>query len=261
MNDQAKYVSRPWRRFLRFSVRGLIVVALAVGGWLGCWQVRSARIQREAVAAVRNAGGSVAYNWEPANGKPIAGATPWAPRKFVDLLGIDYFGHVTHVKFFRSVLLAKVDELQRRLDAGYYHPLLRGKSDEPIACGLSEHVDWPHTPNKALVPLLKGLTQLADLDLRSIDLGGDRLELLAEFTDLSRLDLGNTRLSDGGLVHLRSLTKLTRLKLDHNHISDAGLVHLKALRHLSEFYLEDTQVTDAGVRELKQALPNVTIVR
>ena len=45
-------VARPWRRFLRFSVRGLIVLVLVIGVWLG-WLVRSARIQREAVAAIR----------------------------------------------------------------------------------------------------------------------------------------------------------------------------------------------------------------
>ena len=56
MTDQAKPVSRPWRRFLRFSVRGMIVVVLVIGGWLG-WLVRSARIQREAVAAIEEAGG------------------------------------------------------------------------------------------------------------------------------------------------------------------------------------------------------------
>ena len=32
MNDHAKPVSRHWRRFLRFSVRGLIVLVLAVAG-------------------------------------------------------------------------------------------------------------------------------------------------------------------------------------------------------------------------------------
>ena len=32
-------VSRPWRRFLRFSVRGMIVAVLLVSGWLG-WIVR-----------------------------------------------------------------------------------------------------------------------------------------------------------------------------------------------------------------------------
>jgi hypothetical protein len=50
--------ARPWQRFLRFSVRGLIVVVLVIGVWLG-WLVRSARIQREAVAAIRIAGGNV----------------------------------------------------------------------------------------------------------------------------------------------------------------------------------------------------------
>ena len=45
MNDQARPVSRPWRRFLRFSVRGMIVLALVIGGCLG-WVARSARIQR-----------------------------------------------------------------------------------------------------------------------------------------------------------------------------------------------------------------------
>jgi hypothetical protein len=56
-------VSRSWRRFLRFSVRGMIVVVLVSGGWLG-WIVRSARIQREAVAGIRNAKSRVSSDWE-----------------------------------------------------------------------------------------------------------------------------------------------------------------------------------------------------
>jgi hypothetical protein len=68
MPDQAKPVVRPWQRFLRFSVRGLIVVVLVIGIWMG-WLVRSATIQREAVAAIqKNAGGFVIYNWQWNNG-------------------------------------------------------------------------------------------------------------------------------------------------------------------------------------------------
>ncbi len=48
----------PWRRFLRFSVRGLIVVVLGIGAGLG-WIVREAHIQRDVVAAIKNAGGLV----------------------------------------------------------------------------------------------------------------------------------------------------------------------------------------------------------
>jgi hypothetical protein len=65
-------ISRPWRRFVRFSVRGMIVVVLLVGGWLG-WIVRCARIQREAVAAITKSGGLVDYNWEWENQVPVPG--------------------------------------------------------------------------------------------------------------------------------------------------------------------------------------------
>ena len=66
MTDQANLGSHPWRRFLRFSVRGMIVLVLVIGGWLG-WIVRSARIQRDAVAAIQRTGGSVQYHLESMN--------------------------------------------------------------------------------------------------------------------------------------------------------------------------------------------------
>jgi hypothetical protein len=51
-----------WRRYLRFSVRGLIAVVLLFGVGLG-WIVRQAHIQRDAVAAIKWAG-VVHYDWE-----------------------------------------------------------------------------------------------------------------------------------------------------------------------------------------------------
>ena len=35
MTYQANPISRLWRRFLPFSMRGMIVVVSLVGGWLG----------------------------------------------------------------------------------------------------------------------------------------------------------------------------------------------------------------------------------
>jgi hypothetical protein len=81
------FVLRPWRRFLRFSVRGLIALVLVIGGGLG-WLVRSARIQREAVAANQKVPGSVRYVWEWRNGNGIPGGKPWAPGWLVDLIGV-----------------------------------------------------------------------------------------------------------------------------------------------------------------------------
>jgi hypothetical protein len=65
--------------------------------------VRSARIQREAVTAIQDAGGSVSYDWQwiPGDhwGSSVSppGGKPWAPQWLVNLIGVDYFGHVTLV--------------------------------------------------------------------------------------------------------------------------------------------------------------------
>ena len=93
----AEPASRSWRRNLRFSLRGLIVLVLVIGCGLG-WIVRSARIQREAVAAIQKVGGTVYYNWEWAQGSQIPNGKPWCPSWLVDRLGVDYFGHVTCVE-------------------------------------------------------------------------------------------------------------------------------------------------------------------
>jgi hypothetical protein len=69
------------RRWLRISLRGLLVLVLIVGGWLG-WAVRSARTQREAVAAIRRAGGGITYRSQYLGGNVYGhlydhGAKPW----------------------------------------------------------------------------------------------------------------------------------------------------------------------------------------
>ena len=93
-------VPRAWRRYLRFSVRGLIVLVLVIGVGLA-WLVRNAQIQRDAVAQIENARGQVAYHWDSTNGQQIVRGQPWAPRWLVDLIGVDFFGHVTSVRLAR----------------------------------------------------------------------------------------------------------------------------------------------------------------
>ena len=88
--------------WLRISVRGLLVLVLITAAGLA-WIVNEARIQREAVTAIRRDGGFVMYDWEyegpwdfigpilPRDGKPCV------PRWLMDRLGVDYFGHVKSV--------------------------------------------------------------------------------------------------------------------------------------------------------------------
>ena len=175
-------VARPWRGYLRLSVRGLIVVVLLVGGWFG-WEVRSARIQREAVVAIEEAGGSVKYDWEWSNGKSIPGGKPWSPRWLVDLIGIDYFGHVTAVVFF---------ELGMTKQSGF--DLL----------------------NDTVIVQVGRLTELERLDLygspiteagvgqRFANVTDAGLVHLKGLANVSSLNLMGAKITDTGLLHLKA---------------------------------------------------------
>src|SRR5262245_4332332 len=97
---------KSWRRRLRLSVRALMVVVLITGGVLG-WVIHRARVQREAVAAIRQAGGSVSYHDQS---MPRSSGNDWWPRWAADILGIDYFDDV------RSVFLeSKESDLEAEL--------------------------------------------------------------------------------------------------------------------------------------------------
>jgi ABC-type polysaccharide/polyol phosphate export permease len=61
--------SQRWYQ-VRLSVRAMIVLVVVVGCWLG-WVAHRARIQREAVQAVMQAGvrgTTISYDWEYKNG-------------------------------------------------------------------------------------------------------------------------------------------------------------------------------------------------
>jgi hypothetical protein len=241
--SQADPVLYSWRRFLRFSVRGLIVLVLVIGGGLG-WIVREARIQRDAVAAIARDGGKVFYDWEWRDGHTVPGGKPPAPSWLADLIGVDYFGHVTY---------AWLSSTSNPLDAVLAHVgrLTRVQflvaSRAPVSDSGLLH--------------LKGLTELSSLILTNTHATDAGLAHLKGLTKLSYLNLGSTQISDAGLEHLKGLTNLKWVYLDGTRITDAGLEHLKGLISLDILRLNSTQVTDAGVNDLKQALPSLTIIR
>jgi hypothetical protein len=70
---------RPCRSYLRFSLRGLIVLVLGIGGWMG-WMVHTARVQRNSVAAIQKIDGTVRYDWERKGGRSIPNGKTWGPR-------------------------------------------------------------------------------------------------------------------------------------------------------------------------------------
>ncbi len=243
MPNQPEPIPRPRRRFLRFSIRGLIVLVLVIGGALG-WLVRSARDQRGAAATIMAAGGIVQYNWEWRNGKSYPAAKPWVPDWLVDRIGIDYFGHVTQVAFYGGgaeadshlTHVARLAQLERLSLTG-----------SPISDAGLAH--------------LSNLTSLSRLDIDYTPITNAGLVHLTGLTRLSVLVLNGTHVTDTGLEHLKSLASLTELNLAGTQVTDAGLAHLKGLRRLTTLNVVRTQVTDAGAQSLKQALPGLTIYR
>ena len=92
-------VSRPWRRFLRFSVRGLIVIVLLIGvglGWIG--HSATSSVSRAAIAE-RRGRGYYRWQWDGDRYFGLKGDHGW-PKWLVDALGIDFFSRVVrgHIK-------------------------------------------------------------------------------------------------------------------------------------------------------------------
>ncbi len=227
-------VLRPWQKYLRFSVRGLIVLVLAIGAGLGSI-VRGARIQREAAAAIRNADGMVYYDWQSTPAPGTLPGKPPVPRWLVELIGVDYFGHIRAVSLHKATdaTMAQVGQLNR-LDT----VLLRASSVSDT--GLAH---------------LSGVANLSILDLSHTQVTRAGLAHLKDLNKLGVLDLAGAQVTDDGLAHLKGLSNLMQLNLNSTHVTDAGLVHLKGLAKLHVLEVVDTQVTEEGAKELGQALP------
>ncbi len=191
-----------WRSWLRISVRGLLILVLLLGAWLG-WIARSARVQREAVAAIKKAGGHVEYDWHENSRGDV-----WPPFWFVDRIGIDYCLNVVYVGLLddaSSRVLVHVASLNRlqTLDLG---------STTVSDAGL-EH--------------LERLRSLKTLNLSSTNITDVELRHLKGLTRLEALDLHWTRITDAGLVHLKGLTGLRELDLGDTEVTVAGAGDLR----------------------------------
>jgi len=221
---------RPWWSYLRLSLRGLIVLVLVVGGGLGVIAhfMRSASIQREAVAAVQKLNGSALYDFqfEGPNFRLIQGSNiiaqdvPGWPKWLVDRLGLDYFGNVKQVSFRNRGV---------RIGAG-------GPSSKEIDETLSH------------VGQLSQLTNLSIISMRVTDTGLAHLEGLSNLRTL--MLRGGSSVTDAGLIHLKRMSRLKQLFLEDSQVTDAGLAHLKGLTSLEGVNLRNTQVGDAGLAHL-----------
>jgi hypothetical protein len=108
---------------------------------------------------------------------------------------------------------------------------------------------------------VKSLPKVYELNLKDTQVTDAGLANLSEMASLVRLHLEKTKVTDEGLAHLKNLANLEYLNLYGTAVTDAGLEHLKGLGNLKKLYLWQAQATDEGIAKLKEALPDVTVVK
>ena len=192
------------------------------------------------------------YDWEWKNGSPVPHGRPTAPGWMVNRIGIDCFSDVVAVDLGSSKSAdAAIAHVGRLSQLEHLSLLLSDVTEAGLA-----HLKSP----KNLKYLGLGYTWVGDAGLA-------RLRVL---TNLEQLDLSGCDLTDDGLKHLKKMINLRKLNLQNNpNVSGIGLAYLKNLANLTQLRFgsagyrvvpdEPSPFNDAGIRELKQALPNLTI--
>jgi hypothetical protein len=290
--DQANGKTGSCWRIARLSVRGLLGIVLVTGAALG-WVVHRAHVQRNAVAAIRGAGGTVDYKGPWTNREPDPNCAARWVQSVVEYLGVDYVDTVSKVDISggwgSDTELVEIGDLTslkelsasgspRVTDAGLTYisrltrlRVLKLHSTEISDAGLASLSGLRNLQSLAIdatrvsdagLACLSGLSNLEVLGLRNNEQVSDAgLAHLRCFTKLKSLLLDGTNVTDAGLAHLEGLSKLEVLLLDGTAVSDAGLAHLSGLANLRFVLVRNSRVSDAGVRHLQQALPNARIAR
>jgi hypothetical protein len=224
-----------WRRHLRLSVTGLIVLVLVTGGSLG-WFVRSARIQRAVVRTLFYADATVVYDWQWKDGEQVIARAPWWRVWLTRTFGDDYLGTVIAVEFAPDDIIPD-DEMVASSNGGL----------------ASTHERWPARASGIdnAVARVAALTQLRSLELAQTPVTDAGLVHLKELSHLETLDLESDEISDLGVEQLKRLRNLKDLNIAETRITDAALAHLVRLRHLEKLDLSLDRITDNGLERLK----------
>ncbi len=222
------------RRWLRYSLRSMLLVTLVISAWLA-WNVNRASRQRKAVEHLRSLDRSVwiSYDFEVGEyGLYVNDAAPPGPDWLRELVGVDFLSDV--VKLESGKILDP--------DLNDVHDLTALK-----------YCRFSHAPiTDEGVASLSGNTRLEILDLSGTAITDDALSHLERASKLTVLQLSQTNITDAGLVHLRQFPDLEDLWLGHTKITDEGLKHVRQLTDLVRLNLIDTRVTDEGLTHIEE---------
>jgi hypothetical protein len=241
------------RRLFQFRLRTLLLAVLALSLALG-WYVRRVELQRQAVAAVRSAGGDVFYDYELSAGKLDFQKKSPVPQALLDRLGIDFFHAVVRVDVgpaFSNPNLQTMDAAIARLPdlPRLQHLVLADASDERLQAAGK----------------LAQLERLAIFDERG-RVTSDGIEELRHLPRLKHLWIEGVRgLSDETLRVVSALPDLEVVSMigpiapgsAPPDFTDSGLVHLERLQNLKVLRLEGCD--ERQFSRLRKARPDCEI--
>jgi hypothetical protein len=286
-NDAAPICAIPRRRWVRYSLRTLMVLVTALCVWLTI-NVNAARRRADAVVAIHKAGGTVWFDYQlvPAklgNGNGVnvgsglsvdPNALQTAPAWLRHIFGDDFFRTAVSVQLIatKAVIqsnltqLAQLPELKaidltiNPSDSRFPWP----ESEEGLAV-LGQLTKLKIVAFDAVDPTslacLERTTELEELSLQSTPLNGNAMRQIGKLQRLRKLTLQYCDPVDNdGIEHLAGLDKLEVIGICNTRLSDAGVMHFKALKHIKSILLVQTDISNDTARQLQKLLPQAHII-
>lgn len=273
----------PKRRWFRFRLRTLLIVLTVISVALGLY-VRSARIQQEAVQAIRDYGGWVRYDFQFPSGTFAvndfdANASSGVPQWIFDRLGPDLFHTVVEVNLSFSDdsgqrednenssdealrYVARLPNVRRVLlsgtqatDASMVHLAELRKLEDLYMWDAEEVSD-------AGVEHLEQLSRLKFIHISNSRISDGSLQVFGRMPQLESLSLQENRFTNRGIAHLIGLKRLTALwiGIGDTEITDSAVPYLLQLDSLQTLDLQRTDVTESGIAQLKARFPQIRII-
>ena len=221
-------------KWLRFSLRSMLIAFTIAAVWLGM-TISRARRQERAVSRLERCGGYVAYD-RPKSAEPHA----W-----------ERWRGMISKHHFESPIQVTLDVPRRCSD------WLAAINALPTVRTLL--LSGGSVTDQTLADLR--LTQIDALHLTASRVTDRGLAQLARFKRLRWLGLSESQITGDGCALLEPLSELEELDLYGTKITDDAVPHLKKLTRLRRLMIPRTGITDRGLEELHDALPGCVIIR
>ena len=238
------------KRWFQYSLRTFLVLVTCVA-LAFAWFANHARQRREALAAIRQAGGEFRYYYREPGSESLLekwfGADLFQPIMKIDLrkgkVHNELVGQIGVLKELRKLDLSNAQIDDDGLTQIAHLPLDELWLQETNITDVSA----------ATLSTIKSLSFLA---LNATSLTDDFLERLETLPELENLGLRGTRVTSAGMKHLARHPKLKDLDVYRTSIDDTGVFNLLDCQSLTSLGLSSTKVTDR-VFEYLANFPNL----